>query len=414
MALQILQNVALDHVATDGRTSTVCEPSVADVGRQLLVTGNWFASQSNDGGRTWRPIDPAAYFPAAAGGFCCDQTVLHDPTRQLTFWLLQYATAQDGNVLRLALKQGETLDDDDWHWWDLVPADVNPAWAGEWFDYNHAALSDRFLHVVTNAYTTVGDRWTRSVVFRLPLVDLAHEGGLTTDYFQVDSQDGSSPRCTQGAAGTMYFAGHVSNRTLRVFRWPGDAGAASFVDVDVHPWQGTRGYYAPGPDGVNWLGRCDPRITGGWVADGVVGFMWTVDRAPGRPHPHVRVVRLDEATLRVIDEPDIWSPDVAYAYPEACPNTEGDVAITLFRGGGIMYPSHAVGIWDRASGSWTLQGTRNGTSGPADGKWGDYVTCRRAAPNGREWVAVGFTLQGGGTRRHIKPQVVRFAPSRVV
>jgi hypothetical protein len=205
----------------------------------------------------------------------------------------------------------------------------------------------------------------------------------------------------------MYFASHNSNQEIRLFSWPENSAQVSQVNVAVTPWQGGD-YSAQGPDGTNWLKRCDPRITGAWVANGVIGFLWTANRMGSRPFPHVRVVRLNEATKTRRDEPDIWSDATAYAYPDACPNDQGEVGITLFRGGGNQHPGHVVGLWDDAANRWFLQGTRNGTHGPADNKWGDYLTCRRHAPDGRTWLAAGFTLQGGGTRDRIEPRLVHF------
>jgi DNA replication protein DnaC len=46
--------------------------------------------------------------------------------------------------------------------------------------------------------------------------------------------------------------------------------------------------------------------------------------------------------------------------------------------------------------------------GPADGKWGDYLSCRRHSPQTNTWVAVEFTLQGGGERTNIEPRYVHF------
>lgn len=406
MKLTILNNLQLSSIDTNSQTSTVCEPSIANVGRQWLVTGNWFASQSLDDGATWNFINPYTFFPPAAGGFCCDQTLIHEPKNALTFWLLQYVKQAGSNVLRLAVKQGETLDVPTWKWWDLIPAQVNPAWQNEWFDFNHAALSDNCLYVVTNMYDAE-DRWTRCVVLRLPFSGFLNDAELTFDYFETT--DTSSLRCTQGAAGTMYFAGHQSASQLRVYGWREADSAPTFTDVNVTAWRGGRGYSAPGPDGRNWLSRCDPRITGGWIAGGTMGFLWTVDASATRPYPHIRVVRINEAGLQLLDEPDIWHNDFAYAYPDAYPNADGTVGLSFLRGGNIHYPGPVVGVWDAVSNTWVLQATVNGTHEPSDGKWGDYVTCRRFAPDGSDWLAVGFSLQGGATRYNVRPQVVRFA-----
>ena len=35
-------------------------------------------------------VDPFTALPSAAGGFCCDQVVLYEPSRDIWIWILQY------------------------------------------------------------------------------------------------------------------------------------------------------------------------------------------------------------------------------------------------------------------------------------------------------------------------------------
>ncbi len=411
MPITILSRSDLPSAATLGRTSTVGEPSLGQSDDSILFTGNWYASTTVDGGISWRPVDPFTFFPPADGGFCCDQTVLYDPGHDLFLWLLQYVKTDAGNTLRLAVKRGAHLDEDqDWLFWDIVPSEVDPAWDHEWFDFNHAALSDRFLYVVTNSFKTTGAQgFARCVALRIPLDELANGEAPTLEHF--DSTEDFSLRCTQGVRDVMYIGSHVREppARIRVFRWPEDGGAPSSTEIGVTPWKGGSGYFAPGPDGHNWLSRCDPRITAGWVADGTIGFMWSVDRQGSRQQPHVRVARIDEATMALVDEPDLWSPNIAFAYPDACLNGDGELGLTLFYGGGQVFPSHAVGAWDAGAGRWELRASRAGTAGPVDGKWGDYLTCRPGHSQSESWVATGFVLDGGDDMRFVRPFVVRFA-----
>ncbi len=67
-----------------------------------------------------------------------------------------------------------------------------------------------------------------------------------------------------------------------------------------------------------------------------------------------------------------------------------------------------MGFRDHAANAWRLRVTRNGTDGPSDNKWGDYLTCRRHSPQLHTWVAAGYTLQGGGARTNIEPRYVHF------
>lgn len=406
----LFRNIRLSDAATGGQTSTVGEPSLFNNGKQLFMTGNWYATRSLDNGNSWDFVSPYNFLPPVNGGFCCDQTAIYDPAHDLGIWLLQYIEQAGTNTLRVAVKRGATLGNNVWAWWDFRPEQLNPSWAGEWFDYNHAALSNNYLYVATNAFRASNGSWTRSVVLRLPLETLANGGNLSYRHFF--STTNFSLRCTQGAAGTMYFASHNNNSQIRLFSWPESGNSIGQVDINVALWSaGT--YSAPGPDGRNWLGRCDSRITAGWVANGVIGFLWTVNRqGAARPFPHVRVVRINEASKTLINQPDIWNAQFAYAYPDVSPNDRGDIGVTLFRGGGSLHPGHVVGIWDDYFNGWSLQATLNGTNGPADGKWGDYLSCRRHSPDGLTWVASGYTLQGGSSRNEVEPLLVHFGRRR--
>ena len=97
--LSLFSNLALDDAATSASTGTVCEPTAASSGADLLVTGNWFASRSSDAGQSWQFVDPETMFPASMGGFCCDQVALYEPSRDLWIWLLQYRTDATGTNL---------------------------------------------------------------------------------------------------------------------------------------------------------------------------------------------------------------------------------------------------------------------------------------------------------------------------
>ncbi len=402
------RNIALSDSATGVQTSTVGEPSLANNGRQIFVTGNWYATRSLDNGASWQFVNPVTAVPALAGGFCCDQIVHYDRSRDLLFWLLQYRRQGATNAIRLAVKRGPTLGEDGWHWWDFSPAATNPAWASEWFDYPDLELSNDFVYLTTNSFN--GDDWVRSVIFRLPLDTLASGGSLSYQFWTT-TQNGSL-RCTRGARDVMYFASHTgSTSQVRVFTWPESSATVSAKNVSVSAWSRSD-YSAPGPDGSNWLSRTDPRITGAWVANGVIGLAWSAGRSTGRPFPYVRAVRIAESTMSVVGDADIWSQNHAYAYPDACPNDRGHVGITLFRGGGNRHPGHVVGIWDDFSDKFQLLATADGTNGPSDTKWGDYLGCRRHSPDGLTWIATGYTLQGGSGRANVEPRFVHFGRRR--
>lgn len=395
----------LPVTATNGSTSNVGEPSVAATGDKLLVTGNWYAASSLDGGRTWRHLDPGSYLsPQPPTDFCCDQAAIYDPSRKLVVQVLQYKRDASGNTLRLAVNRGATLADADWRWWDLTPSMVDPVWSNAFFDYNHLAISDNCLYLGSNLVDLSTNVFRRSVVLRFPLDDLATRDALPFEF--LESTDNGVLRCAAGARDVMYVVGQVGNlRQLRVFSWP-ETGVAVPRDVPVSPWAGGK-FVSLGPDQRNWLGRCDDRITGAWVADGQIGVLWTSNSlGPKRPHPFVRAALIDGTTMTVSAEPDIWSGSYSYAYPDAYPNEVGMVGVTLLRGGRRHHPGHLVDVLEESGERWKLRLVASSTHDPADEKWGDYLSCRRADPDGRRWIAAGFTLRGGGEPDFVQQHLV--------
>ncbi len=402
MALTLLKNADLDNAATGQQTGTVSEPTVAAATKQFFVTGNWFASRSTDSGASWTLTDPFTELPPAPGGFCCDQLALRSRTKKLWIWVLQYVSQNDTNVLRVAASS--TGASGSWRWWDFSPAMLNPAWNKLWLDYPDIAESDGSIWLTSNVFD-VNDAWKRAVVLKLSTATMV--AGGTLSYRAWSTAQHGSLRLAQGARDTMYFGSQNSNSGVRVFEWKDNSNNVSFWDVSVTPW-GNGPYSSKGPGGVEWLSRCDDRITGAWLAGGRLGLMWTSSRLTGRPHPFIRVARLDVAARALVDEPDLWSPNHAWAYPAAASNSTGRVGITAFIGGGTLHPSHVVGVRDDTAGTWVTRIAKTGTHGPADAKWGDYLTVRRHRTSPSTWVASGYTLQGGQARRNIEPRVVHF------
>jgi len=400
MAITLVQNIGLDDAATTVRTATVCEPTAAANGRQRMVTGNWFASTSVDGGAHWVNVDPFTRFPASAGGFCCDQIVLYNQRFRIWIWLLQYIATPGGeNIFRIAVCRDTAFGS--WYYWDFAPHNLNAAWTTVWFDYPDMAFTNDNLFVTFNAFS--GNTWQRAVVFRFPLSTLASGGSLGYRWWTTTSN--GSLRLCHGAGSTMYFGSHNSTSQIRIFQWADSATGVTSIDRNVRAWTGGT-YSAPGPGGVNWLTRTDPRITGAWVGAGTIGFMWTANRDTSHPLPYIRVVRLNETTKALIDEPDLWSSNSAWAYPAAAPNATGQVGFSAFFGGGTRHPSHVVGV--RTATAWDTVITQSSTHGPADQAWGDYLSCLSNPSAPGNWIASGYTLRGGTDRRNIEPRYVEF------
>ncbi len=403
-AVLLVINNALADSATNDITSHVNEPSVATRGQEVLFTGNWYAAFSTNGGASFQYLNPETTFPAIPNQpFCCDQVALYDKAHDLMVWFMQHVNDANGNTMRIAVAHGADIASQQWRYYDFTPQNVGN-WSGEWFDFPDLAAGDKYLYVTSNLFTTASETFRRAAILRLPLDKLAAYQGFSYNYF--DSTADFSLRPTQGATDTMYFGGHVATNKLRAFTWPEASASLSSADVTVALWSDA-GRVAPGPDGNDWLGRADGRITAAWVSAGNAGFAWTAAQDAGFPFPHVRVALVNTSTKALAGEPHVWNRNHAFAYPAAAPNSDGVVGLSVEYGGGAtLRPSHAVGILDGAT--WKLLATANGSHGPSANKWGDYLAVRRHGSQGETWVATGFTLQGGTSPNNVVPRYVHF------
>ncbi len=400
MALTLVQNVGLNDAASSTTTSTICEPTAAANETQAFMTGNWFASSSSNGGASWTHVNPFTRFPASAGGFCCDQVVLYCPQHRIWIWLLQYSTAANGeNLFRLAICREAQFGS--WYYWDFTPRGVNSTWTGNWFDYPDMAFTSANLFVTFNMFK--GNAWQRSMVFRFPLATLASGGSL--GYRSWSTTSNGSIRLCRGPGTTMFMGSHNNANQIRVFNWPDSSTGISWNDVGVRPWLGGT-CSAPGPGGVNWLGRLDSRITGAWVGAGTIGFMWSANRDGSHPLPYIRVARIRQTTKALINEPDLWSTSSAWAYPAAAANAQGVAGFTAFYGGGTRHPWHIVGA--ESGTGWSTLATASSTHSPPNEAWGDYLSCTPHNASSSQWVASGYTLKGGNARANVEPRYVRF------
>jgi hypothetical protein len=400
----LITNQALDDSVTNNVTSQVGEPSVGVRGAEILYTGNWYSAFSSNGGASFSYRNPSTTFPSVDGGFCCDQVALYDEPHDLMIWFLQYIEAGGANTARVAVAQGADIAAEQWRYYDFTPQGVGN-WANEWFDYPDLATGDDFLYVTTNAFSPAGS-FTRAVVLRLPLADLAAYQGFTYNFF--DTTQFGSLRPTLGATDTMYFGTHLSLAAMHIFTWPENSTTISATDVPVEPWSnGARS--APGPDGRDWLGRVDRRVTGAWASGGQIGFGWTASQDGNYPRPHVRVAVMDAATKAIVAEPHIWNANTAFAYPAFAPNSAGTVGVSVAQGGGADHPNTVVGyLEDAASNDWRLSVSTSGTDDPDRNVWGDYYALRAHPTVAETWVGSGFTQQGGAARTDIEPTYVHF------
>lgn len=392
------RNVQLNDVATADSASHVCEPSVAMNGDVVFYTGNWFTARSTDGGQTFQYIDPYHAFPDPPGmGFCCDQVAHYIKKIDTFVWLLQYDA--DVNLQRLAFATTAEVRQGQWRLFDITPQSLGLP--GLFLDFPDIAVGKNMLYVTTNAFK--GNPWDCTILVRLPLSGIKSGNITATRYV---SRDNFNFRVAQNCGSTAYFASQNTSSQIRVYKWPESAAQPTFVDVDVASWE-EGNYSSQTPDHHNWLSRADGRMTGATLANGELWFAWSANKggANNRPQPYVQIARLKASTRALLENINLWDPNAAICYPALNTNSNDEVGVSYAIGGPGRQVSHVVGI---------LTGTRRevqtfaGNRGPGDGKWGDYLTVRRAYPKQKLFAATGYTLQANTGTRDAVPNLTVF------
>ncbi len=400
------KNVQLADVATADTASHVCEPSTAKNGNVIFYTGNWFAAVSINGGTSFSYINPYSTFPNPPGmSFCCDQVVHYIKSIDTFVWLLQYGKDASGkNIQRIAYATTAKVKTGNWKFYDITPASLGLA-AGTWLDFPDLSTSTGNLYMTSNNFNAAG-AWKASVVVRIKLTSFT---GAALSASSFKSTSFASFRVAQNCAGTAYFVAHKSSSALRVFTWKETLAAPTFNDVNVASWA-TSGYSSITPDGRNWLARADGRHTGATLTGNELWFSWGSAKggANARPQAFVQIARINATTKALIENLNIWNPDFAFFYAALATNSNNEVGVSVAMGGGAKFPTHVVGI---LTGTRKLVTTFAGNRGPADNKWGDYLTVRRNYPLEKQFCASGYVLKSGAGASDATPNFTVFGRS---
>src|SRR6266852_5713657 len=376
-----------------GGKVAVNEPSVGTAGRVVFVSSNYDAGYSTNGGKTFNFVNPNNFLPSMDGGFCCDQTVIYDKVRDIFAWSLLYSksgsTANDKGGWRTAFTHSSSVASGSWCYLTWHPDNFGLATTGLWMDYPEVAISNGYIWYTTNVLTTSDDTHQNTLVWRISLDQLNISldrlntepstcGPINYQYFVVSYHFTFS--LVQGATPTMYWASHNSTSSIRIYNWPESSSTISWSDVGVTPWfDGVR--VCTAPDNTNPCARANgSEGKTGWVAGGVIGFMWSSSAGGNHPdYPYIRVARFDEGSKALIDEHDIFSNVGAFIYNAVAIDGRGNLAGVVYFAGGGFYPYSAIIIWDDVTTAppppWEIYYQVQSASG-AD-SWGVYYSTRQ-------------------------------------
>ena len=393
-----------------GRTNTasnVGEPSVAINGDAVLYTGNWYAAMSDDGGASFRFMDPTA-FDDQRFQFCCDQVAHYIPSIDTFVWLIQYGPNTGDNIQRLAFAKTADALAGRWRLFDVTTQMLGVR--GAFLDFPDLATGATALYVTTNIFLGNGGG---SAVVRIPFAGI-ESGQITAQRF-VSRQ--FSIRVAQNCGTTAFFATtDETTSALRVFSWRETAAEPTSQAVRITRWIGGNGYQSRTPDARRWLDRADPRITGATLAGEHLWFAWSVNRGSNqRPKPFIQIAKIRISDMTTVENINVFDNDSATAYPALSTNSNDEVGISYMIGGGPRFPSHVVGVLTGTVRSSIVAASTRGPqfSDEGKGEWGDYLTVRRVFPNQKLFAATGFTLKGPGpgNNRDTTPRFVIFGRS---
>ncbi|MBA5800318.1 hypothetical protein [Rhizobium changzhiense] len=395
-------NAQISDVGTADTASHVCEPTVAQNGNIIFVTGNWFACVSTDGGQNYSFVDPSRSFPDPPNSrFCCDQIAIYSSHTDLFFWLLQYSEDDKGeNVQRIAYASTADVVAGTWNFFDISSKALG--FKGAWLDYPDLAVSSTFLYMTTNAFR--GNQWAGTAIARVSLASIVN-GAITAE--KVISKTLFNFRVAQQPEGTVYWASHVTNSRIQVYAWPDASPTATSFEIDVPTFNSDQPYRSTTPDNRDWLERVDRRMTGGTQAGQQLFFAWTAGAGGvnARPNPYVQIACVDIATRALLDSINLWDPVDAIACAALGTNGENEVGISYSIGGPGRFPSHIVGILTNPP---TYKLTFAGQRGPNDRKWGDYLSVRRCHPDNNRFIASGYTLVNAAGNNDATPNITIF------
>ena len=370
------------------------EPSIAENGNTIMMTGNFWVSLSKDGGASFNTISPTTVFPENYGGFCCDQVLQYIPKYDLFVWLLQYSGDATGtNAIRIAVATTEEVRSNNgtsWTYWDFTNTSLSSSGA---LDYNDMSFGDNYLYWSSS----IGGGANRYVI-RVPLSEMQSKGTINFQY--TGSTSAFWSHVSQNGTNGVYWAGHKDNSTMTVYSMMDADGSYSWRDISIGSWPNDV-ISSIAANGTDWLQDASWKtyVRAAAVFRNNLYFAWNASKGNGFPQPHIQIVQINTNDFSLVNQMQIWNPDFAFAYPYFETNSNAELGMIAAFGGGPYNSSSGVGVW----GDFVLY--YPGLSAISQNNYAHYHTAHRLNANGAQWAGAGYMAKSDGS---ILPYYVSF------
>jgi hypothetical protein len=210
----------------------------------------------------------------------------------------------------VASPQGIQTDATAWAYGDWLAGEFGDATQD--LDFPDMAASAKFLFVGTDLYDKPKSAAAKAaspgrLIIRFPLDQIAKGGQLGGGFVKVtDVNTAKQPiaqkaHFAQNSTDGAFWAGHVDNSAVRVYRWPDASNSTDPHDVKVSSWPNNlTNLTSKGRGQVDWLSNLNGTIRNQIVAGARSGdglwLAWTAASGDGGnggfsfPNPHVRIV----------------------------------------------------------------------------------------------------------------------------
>lgn len=407
-------------VGGQGYSSFVNEPSVAHAGKNVFMTGNWYAAYSGNNGVNWTFLNPFTLF---GSGFCCDQVAIYDKTHDHVYWLLQY-----GNHLTVANAPSSNLAS--WCYYNFFPGTIGQA-STTGLDFNDVMIGTKDLYFTTNIFPSSG---YGSEIVRIPLEQMNSCGSIGFNFYsQLDS---FTWRLVQGSNDRAYWGsdwdptGQRPNGTsFRLFWWDESSNTIFWNNYNINAFAfyvRNSGQNCASQDGVvkNWCQYADSRVLGAYRANGTIGFSMNAKQGGFAPFPYTVREYFRESDLAYLGNTNLYCTSCAIQFLSLAPNSRGHVGGTYSWGGGTStthyYPGTAALVEDDITPGqpWTNDFFQGGGGNTCTYgglyRWGDYLTTRPNDAADTTWIGTGFKEVGncGTSGSYTQPVLLEFGRVR--